>query len=142
VPVPAWGIGIERIAEAKGCSRSVVKFVLSYSVFPNLVLEKFGTNPFLKEGHARELRELVQCTNLSPWLTRETAMLYVIEQSMRLAELPPTVLEIITKGFIKEGAARELLELLHCNNLTEGENFRNCGTSLNTRLGNRDFSIL
>lgn len=68
----------QRIADAKGVSQSIVKFRLAFAEFSPNVLTAFSTNDFLREGHAREIRELVHCTNLTPWLDRETAMLEVV----------------------------------------------------------------
>lgn len=52
----------ERIARAKGISREQVKLLLRYADFPSGVLRIFGTNDWLKEAHAREFLQLVQCT--------------------------------------------------------------------------------
>lgn len=73
----------QRIADAKGVSQSIVKFRLAFAEFSPNVLTAFSTNDFLREGHAREIRELVHCTNLTPWLDRETAMLEVIQAGIK-----------------------------------------------------------
>lgn len=70
----------QRITDAKGVSQTTVTFRLQYANFPTDVLQKFITSDFLKEGHARELRDLLHCNNFSSWLTRESAMLEVINE--------------------------------------------------------------
>ncbi len=70
----------QRIADAKGVNRRSVGYKLSFASFPKSVIECFGKNDFLKESHANELLGLENFSNLSPWLTRETVMLYVIEK--------------------------------------------------------------
>ena len=46
-----------------------VGFRIQYSEFPTSVIDAFGTKDSLKEGHARELLGLVQCTK--EWLTTD-----------------------------------------------------------------------
>jgi ParB-like chromosome segregation protein Spo0J len=95
-----WGKGHgQRIAKAKGVSPGIVSERLQYAlwsvalheIFKSQTLteaharellrlsnfEDFGTNDFLREGHAREIQELVQCTNLTPWLDRGTCHCFV-----------------------------------------------------------------
>ncbi len=69
----------ERIARAKGFSRPKVTERLKYADMSTSVLECFVRSDFLKEGHAAEIVQLSDSDNLAPWLTLETAMLYVIE---------------------------------------------------------------
>lgn len=69
-----------QIGKAKGVSQPTVKFMLKYADMPQSVIDVFSTNDFMTEGHAREIIKLVHCTNLTPWLTRESAMLHVIEK--------------------------------------------------------------
>lgn len=78
----------DRIAEAKGVSQSTVKYRLKYAAFQNLALAAFSTNENLKEGHARELDGLVHCTNFTPWLDRETAMVEVVESVLAKTKTP------------------------------------------------------
>jgi len=73
-----WG-NQQRVADAKGVTRTLVTWRLSFADLPCAVLEKFVTNDFLREGHAREISQLSQCDNLSPWLTRDAAMLEVLQ---------------------------------------------------------------
>jgi hypothetical protein len=73
----------QRIADAKGVSQPNVVLRLAFAKFPSNVLTAFITNDFLREGHAREIRELLHCNNLAPWLDRETAMLEVIQAGIK-----------------------------------------------------------
>lgn len=69
----------QQIADAKGLkNRTVVSFRLDYADFPDSVLERFVTNDFLVEGHAREIKTLLQCNN-EPAVPTESVMLHVID---------------------------------------------------------------
>lgn len=74
----------ERIARAKGCTRSFVAMRLQLAELPAKALERFVTNDSLVERHARELAQLSPGDNLSPWLDRETAILEIIDAVCRL----------------------------------------------------------
>lgn len=73
-----WG-NQQRVADAKGVNQATVALRLQFASFPQAILNSFITNDFLKEGHAREIRQLLHCNNLSPWLTRDAAMLEVLQ---------------------------------------------------------------
>lgn len=73
-----WG-NQQRVADAKGVNQATVALRLQFASFPQAILNSFITNDFLKEGHAREIRQLLHCNNLSPWLTRDDAMLEVLQ---------------------------------------------------------------
>jgi len=70
----------QRIADAKGVDRSQVARRQEYADLPTLILGRFVKNDFLNEGHAREISKLCNFHNLESWLTREAAMLEVIEK--------------------------------------------------------------
>ena len=72
----------EKIARAKGCSRNFVSYRVRCAELPKTVLENV-TKYFLREGQIRELLKLSQCDNFSPWLTRETALLYILGEVTR-----------------------------------------------------------
>ena len=69
---------------AKGVSEALVSLRLQYAQWPKSVL-KFFTNGDANEGHARELRQILQCKDSSGWLTWEGAALEVIEAALRKA---------------------------------------------------------
>mgnify|MGYP001302840134 CR=1 FL=1 len=71
----------ELIAQAKGVARSFVAMRLQLASFPADVLQLFVKNDFLKEGHALEIAKLSIFDNLAPFLTREAAMLWGIENA-------------------------------------------------------------
>jgi len=73
-----------RIATAKGVSEALVSLRMQYAQWPKSVL-KFFTNGDANEGHARELRQILQCKDSSGWLTWEGAALEVIEAALRKA---------------------------------------------------------
>lgn len=73
----------QRIAEAKGVSQQTVAFRLQFADFPLAVLKAFTTNDFLREGHAREIRQLLHCSNWGEWLDRETAMIEVLQTGLK-----------------------------------------------------------
>ena len=123
-----------RIAEAKGVDQSIVSRRIRLSMLPESVLY-FMTKDTMNEGKARELLDLCNCHN------PESAMLHVIEQAgpddgwtqsriaeakgvdrttvsfrLRFSEFPDSISHFVTNGFLNEGKARELLDLLHCNN--------------------------
>ena len=68
----------QRIAKAKGFSQPKVAERLKYANLSEKVLDCFIRNDFLKEGHAAEIVKLSDSDNLDPWLTREDAMLHVV----------------------------------------------------------------
>jgi len=69
-----------RIARAKGCSQSFVSLRLALAKLPEPILRQFINNEELKERHALEIIKLLTVNNLTPWLTREQAMLEVIKK--------------------------------------------------------------
>ncbi len=69
-----------QIAQAKGCTESRVSERLDYANFPKSVLSKFQKQN-LKESHAAEIVKISKL-EFSAWLTRETAMLEVIETTL------------------------------------------------------------
>lgn len=73
----------ERIAKAKGVDRTQVTRRLMFAAFPENVLDLFVKNDFLREGHATEIDRLCNFHNLAPWLTREQAMLEVVESVIK-----------------------------------------------------------
>jgi site-specific DNA-methyltransferase (adenine-specific) len=73
----------QRIADAKGVSQFNVSIRLAFAYFPSSVQAAFIANDFLRESHAREIRELLHCNNLAPWLDREIAMLEVIQAGIK-----------------------------------------------------------
>lgn len=75
--LPDWNQ--QRIAGAMGVPQSVVADRIKYANFPQTVLKAFIENDFLRESHAREISRLSDFDNLSPWLTRDAAMLEVVQ---------------------------------------------------------------
>ena len=65
-----------RIAKAKGVSNGQVSKIMTYASLPNKIIKKFREG-FLFNVHAAEI---VKCfdSKLEPWLTREDAMLHVV----------------------------------------------------------------
>lgn len=70
-----------RIAQAKGVSQAQVAKRISYALLPPIVFGAFIQTPALNESHAAEISQLFDLNN--QWLTRETAMLEVIENVLR-----------------------------------------------------------
>jgi ParB-like chromosome segregation protein Spo0J len=68
----------QRIAKAKGATQRLVSFKLKYASLPGKVIDYFRKNDFLKESHAAEIVALENFSKLEPWLTREDAMLHVV----------------------------------------------------------------
>lgn len=69
----------QRIADAKDVSRETVKFRLAYAALPQNIMEIFGKNEFLKESHAAQICNLVNFTNLSPWLNRDALLMEIVK---------------------------------------------------------------
>lgn len=67
------------LSDFLGESNSRISYKLRYANFADSVIDAFFTIQGLTESHARNLLDISQCENLTPWLTRETAMLHVIE---------------------------------------------------------------
>jgi len=57
----------ERIAQAKGFTQQLVSFRVKLTELPEKVKEYFTKKEFLKEGHALELLQLLNFSNLTPW---------------------------------------------------------------------------
>lgn len=81
----------QRIAQAKGVARSFVAMRLQLAELPQAVLEAFVTNEALNEGHAREIVKLSQCDTLSPWYSREQAMLDVLQRCLNKTNITAKV---------------------------------------------------
>lgn len=80
----------ERIARAKEVNRAYVSLRLDLAQLPLSVLDKFVRNDFLKESHGLELVKMLESNNLSPWLTREGAMLEIIDLVLKKSPTSPT----------------------------------------------------
>lgn len=78
----------QQIADAKGVSQSTVKFRLQYADLSESVHAAISTNQFITEAHAREFLQLVQCTNLTPWLDRDGLMAEIIEARLAKSDKP------------------------------------------------------
>lgn len=74
----------QKIADVLGVSQPTVKYRLFFSKFEKAVLDKISTSPFLKEGHCRELIELVQCTNFN----HETLLCEIIDNVIKRSKEP------------------------------------------------------
>jgi site-specific DNA-methyltransferase (adenine-specific) len=74
----------QKIADVLGVSQSTVKFRLQYAGLGEKVLTKISTNQFVKEGHCRELLELVQCT-IFPY---ESLLIEIIENVLARTKEP------------------------------------------------------
>lgn len=73
-----------QIAEAKGLkSQSVVSDRIQFACLPKSLLGRFIEFPHLSESHARELVQISKFDNLAPWLTREAAMLEIIDSVLK-----------------------------------------------------------
>jgi ParB family chromosome partitioning protein len=72
-----------RIAKAKGVAQTFVSFRLKLADLPEKALDQFITKEILNEGQARELLNLLHCNNLEVWLSRETAMVEIIESVLK-----------------------------------------------------------
>lgn len=93
----------ERIATAKGVSRTLVVFRLKMAGFPKAIHD-YVTKGDLNEG---QMRELLQCNNFPPHLTEETALLNIL-QNVTTKKKTPTA-----KDFAAEVAARNEL-VVYC----------------------------
>ncbi len=82
----------ERIANAKGVKQPVVAAYLQYAAQGEAVLQEFIKNDFLKDSHAAEICKLSNFYKFDAWLTREAAMLEVIESVLKKCTkaAPPT----------------------------------------------------
>lgn len=69
-----------QIEDAKNCGKNRYYERIKFAEFPEHVMDKFSQTESLNESHARELLNFTNLGNLSPWITREDAMLYVIEK--------------------------------------------------------------
>lgn len=78
IDTPGWTQ--QRIANAKGVNQALVALRLNYTSFPDAVMTAFIKNDFLKEGHAAEIRKLLNFNNFAPWLTRDSLMIEVFKQ--------------------------------------------------------------
>lgn len=80
----AAGMTQQQIADSLGVSQTNVAFRLKFAEWPETVLSKFITNDSLKEGHAREMRELLQC-NIFP---HETLLCEIIDNVLARSKEP------------------------------------------------------
>lgn len=105
-----WGYGSqERIKNAKNINaRTLVTLRLALADLPQSVLDIFVKKGFLKESHATEINELSNFDNLSLYITREQAMLEVIETVLKKSPTNPTATQF------KEAVEKmnDLLELV------------------------------
>lgn len=81
-----WGTG--KIAKAKGVNPGIATQRLKYANFPSKVLNKFFKNDFLKDSHALEIDKILNFKECESWLSRETAMLEVIEVVLKKTDKP------------------------------------------------------
>ena len=95
----------ERIAKAKGVSRQLVGFRLGWADLPTAIINFFAKNENLKEGHAAEITKLLDFSNLSPWLDRDTAMLEVLTDM------------VVRNSYLKEGHFEEICRLSDSDNM-------------------------
>ena len=80
----------ERIAKAKGVGRSRVTERIQFAQLPESVL-KIVQLRSLQEAQIREILELSNLDNFSPWLDREAAMLAVIDSVLKRKKIPTAV---------------------------------------------------
>jgi DNA modification methylase/ParB-like chromosome segregation protein Spo0J len=69
----------QQIADAKGVPQQRVAERLQYAAFPPRIIRAFTQSDFLKESHALELSKLHNLCNLTPWLTRDAALVEILE---------------------------------------------------------------
>jgi len=91
----------QRIADAKGVSRSFVAMRLQLAELPHAVLDAFVTNEDLNERVAREIVEMSPGDNLASWYSREEAMLDVLQ---RCLNKPKITAKIVAKEVEKTNA--------------------------------------
>jgi len=68
----------QQIAKTKGVNQATVALRQKYADFPNEVIDTFIKNEFLKESHALELSKLLNFNNLTPWFTRDDALIEIL----------------------------------------------------------------
>ena len=74
----------QKIADVLGVSQTNVAFRLKFALFEKSVLDKIITSPFLKEGHCRELIELLHCNNFN----RQTLLCEIIDNVVKRSKEP------------------------------------------------------
>ncbi len=84
----AAGWSQNEIADALGVSQTLVSFRLRLAALSPAILDYFITTNGLNERHAREIVDLLPGNNLDPWLTRDAAMLEVIETVIKRTVAP------------------------------------------------------
>lgn len=68
----------QQIADAKGCSQSDVSDRIAFASLPSAVLSIIERH-HITEGQTRAIVKISKINNIATWLTRETAMLEVID---------------------------------------------------------------
>jgi len=87
----------QRIAKAKGVAQTFVSFRLNLADLPEKVKEYFINKENLNERMAIEFLKLLTVNNLSSWLSRETAMIEIIESVLK-----NKADKVTAKVFVKE----------------------------------------
>jgi len=72
---------------------------LQLADLPESVLEVIATRPELNERHAREIVQLLPGSNLTPWLSRETAMSEIIDAVLKNNNLTAKKITSIVKKY-------------------------------------------